>query len=197
MYLLLVTNRNSNILEDLDTLRLLSKLVPEYAGSMLDEEAISRAAFDLIFAFDEVISLGHKENITVQQVKQNCEMESHEEKLHKMIIQSKINDTKDIMKRKAIEIDKTKVDQKRMMPVGPGYNPAMSGMSGKVFGHEACCHPQILREEPCTAMLGVLVHTTVKLAEHLFGSTSGMVDRAAPVTRVLCPLWLLVKVLRI
>ena len=28
------------------------------------------------------------------QVKQNTEMESHEEKLHKMIIQSKINDTK-------------------------------------------------------------------------------------------------------
>jgi len=27
-------------------------------------------------------------------VKQNTEMESHEEKLHKMIIQSKINDTK-------------------------------------------------------------------------------------------------------
>ena len=138
MYLLLVTNRNSNILEDLDTLRLLSKLVPEYAGSMLDEEAISRAAFDLIFAFDEVISLGHKENITVQQVKQNCEMESHEEKLHKMIIQSKINDTKDIMKRKAMEIDKTKVDQKRMMPVGPGYNPGMSGMSGKKADDSPC-----------------------------------------------------------
>jgi hypothetical protein len=32
MFLLLVTNRGSNILEDLDTLRLLSKLVPEYAG---------------------------------------------------------------------------------------------------------------------------------------------------------------------
>jgi hypothetical protein len=69
MFLLLVTNRGSNILEDLDTLRLLSKLVPEYAGNMLDEEAISRAAFDLMFAFDEVISHGHKENITVQQVR--------------------------------------------------------------------------------------------------------------------------------
>jgi hypothetical protein len=68
MYLLLVTNRQSNILEDLDTLRLLSKLVPEYAGAMLDEESVARAAFDLIFAFDEVISNGHKENITVQQV---------------------------------------------------------------------------------------------------------------------------------
>lgn len=131
MFLLLVTNRGSNILEDLDTLRLLSKLVPEYAGTMLDEEAISRAAFDLIFAFDEVISLGHKENISVMQVKQNCEMESHEEKLHKMIIQSKINDTKDIMKRKAMEIDKHKMEVKASqlrsnMNLGPG--PGLGGM---------------------------------------------------------------------
>eukprot|EP00879_Flechtneria_rotunda_P014343 GHRR01014983.1.p1 GENE.GHRR01014983.1~~GHRR01014983.1.p1 ORF type:complete len:479 (+),score=151.16 GHRR01014983.1:639-2075(+) len=135
MYLLLVTNRNSNILEDLDTLRLLSKLVPEYAGSLLDEEAINRAAFDLIFAFDEVISHGHKENITVQQVKQNCEMESHEEKLHKMIIQSKINDTKDIMKRKALEIDKHKMDVKRAMGPGGGFGPPLyGGMGGSTMG---------------------------------------------------------------
>ena len=32
MYLVLVTNKQSNILEDLDTLRLLSKVVPEYCG---------------------------------------------------------------------------------------------------------------------------------------------------------------------
>lgn len=138
MYLLLVTNRGSNILEDLDTLRLLSKLVPEYAGPEIDEEIISQVAFDLIFAFDEVIALGHKENITVQQVKQNCEMESHEEKLHKMIIQSKINDTKDIMKRKAMEIDKSKMDAKRGGigpmpafggggPLGGGIGPGMGG----------------------------------------------------------------------
>lgn len=137
MFLLLVTNRGSNILEDLDTLRMLSKLVPEYAGTMLDEVAVSRAAFDLIFAFDEVISHGHKENITVQQVKQNCEMESHEEKLHKMIIQSKINDTKDIMKRKAMEIDKHKMEQKRTLPTGPGFNNVMGGMGGGGMGSMA------------------------------------------------------------
>ena len=57
-------------------------------------QGIEQAAFSLLFAFDEVISLGYKENVTVAQVKQNTEMESHEEKLHKMIIQSKINDTK-------------------------------------------------------------------------------------------------------
>ena len=82
--------------------------VPEYSYS-LDEEGICKHAFELIFAFDEVISLGHKENVTVAQVKQYCEMESHEEKLHKLVLQSKINETKDVMKRKASEIDKSKV----------------------------------------------------------------------------------------
>ncbi|GAV92045.1 Adap_comp_sub domain-containing protein [Cephalotus follicularis] len=110
--LLLVTNKQSNILEDLETLRMLSKLVPEYAYS-LDEEGICKTAFELIFAFDEVISLGHKENVTVAQVKQYCEMESHEEKLHKLVMQSKINETKDVMKRKASEIDKSKIEKIR------------------------------------------------------------------------------------
>lgn len=86
---MLITNKQSNILEDLDTLRLLAKIVPEFVPS-LEDEAIARCAFDLVFAFDEVISLGYKENVTISQVKQNCEMESHEEKLHKMIIQSKV-----------------------------------------------------------------------------------------------------------
>ncbi|KAB1207010.1 Coatomer subunit delta [Morella rubra] len=66
-------------------------------------------ALILIFAFDEVISLGHKENMTVAQVKQHCEMESHEEKLHKLVLQSKINETKDHMKCKASEIEKSKL----------------------------------------------------------------------------------------
>uniref|UniRef100_A0A803LEH3 Coatomer subunit delta n=1 Tax=Chenopodium quinoa TaxID=63459 RepID=A0A803LEH3_CHEQI len=115
LFLLVVTNKQSNILEDLETLRMLSKLhtkVPEYAYS-LDEEGICRAAFELIFAFDEIIALGHKETVTVAQVKQYCEMESHEEKLHKLVIASKINETKDIMKRKANEIEKNKMEKSR------------------------------------------------------------------------------------
>jgi hypothetical protein len=75
----------------------------------LDEEGVCKAAFELIFAFDEAISLGNKENVTVAQVKQYCEMESHEEKLHKLVMQSKINDTNEVMRRKATEIEKNKV----------------------------------------------------------------------------------------
>ncbi|GJN07489.1 hypothetical protein PR202_ga25325 [Eleusine coracana subsp. coracana] len=113
LYLLLITNKQSNILEDLDTLRLLSKLVPEYSPS-LDVEGICKTAFELIFAFDEAISLGNKENVTVQQVKQYCEMESHEEKAHKLMMQAKINETKDIMKKKANELDKMRMERGKL-----------------------------------------------------------------------------------
>ena len=41
LYLLLVTNKQSNILEDLEALRVLSKIVPEYSSS-LDEEGTCR-----------------------------------------------------------------------------------------------------------------------------------------------------------
>ncbi|PKU88072.1 coatomer subunit delta-2 isoform X2 [Dendrobium catenatum] len=112
LYLLLITNKQSNIVEDLGALTLLAKLIPEYSPS-LDEEGVCKAAFELLFAFDETISLGYKENVTVAQVKQYCEMESHEERLHKLVMQSKINETKDVMKRKASEIDKNKLDKSK------------------------------------------------------------------------------------
>ena len=53
--------------------------------------------------------------MTVAQVKQYCEMESHEEKLYKLVQQSKVNETKDLMKRKASEIDKSKVWLERLL----------------------------------------------------------------------------------
>ncbi|KAJ0082115.1 hypothetical protein Patl1_12276 [Pistacia atlantica] len=49
----------------------------------------------------------------MRKVNQYCEMESHEEKLHKLVLQSKINETKDVMKRKASEIDKSKIEKNR------------------------------------------------------------------------------------
>jgi hypothetical protein len=78
--------------------------VPEVAEG-LTEECVAKKAFELIFAFDEVINAGgYKEDITLAQIKTNMEMESHEEKLHLMIKQSKIDTAKEEMKRKAVAI---------------------------------------------------------------------------------------------
>ena len=110
LYLLLITNKQSNILEDLETLRLLSKVVREYVAD-ISEPYVSEHAFDLLFAFDEVISLGHKEEVTVAQVRQNTEMDSNEEKLINMIKGEKIKQVNDHMNVRAREIERERVDR--------------------------------------------------------------------------------------
>mmetsp|Transcript_21726 Transcript_21726/g.44598 ORF Transcript_21726/g.44598 Transcript_21726/m.44598 type:complete len:559 (-) Transcript_21726:213-1889(-) len=125
LFLLLVTNKASNIVEDLETLRLLSKLVPEIAGG-IDEEAINAKMFDLVFAFDEVITTGgHRESISMAQISTNLLMESHEEKLHKMIQQSKETQAKEEADRKA----KVFREEKRAAKMA-GLSSTVSGMAG-------------------------------------------------------------------
>lgn len=58
--------------------------MPEYCGR-LEEEQVADRAFELIFAFDEVIAVGYKEKVTLQQIKTFLEMDSQEEKIHEML----------------------------------------------------------------------------------------------------------------
>jgi len=60
LYMLIITTKNSNITEDLETLHLLTKMVPDYCRS-IDEDHVGKNAFELIFAMDELIQMGHKE----------------------------------------------------------------------------------------------------------------------------------------
>jgi hypothetical protein len=87
---------------------------------------------ELIVASDEVISLGHKENVVLGQMKQYVEMESPEERLHKLVIESKISDTKHLMTRKASEIDHNRVSFSTSSPVlnFVGLHLMASGYSG-------------------------------------------------------------------
>ena len=128
LYLLLITNRASNIIEDLETLRLLSKVVPDVAGTAqnLNEEKISDNCFDLIFAFDEVITAGgYREPITLPQIRTNMDMESHEEKLHNMIKISKMESAKDQARDAAKSIRERQREQQRL-----GLGSAMTGIGG-------------------------------------------------------------------
>lgn len=147
LYLLLITNKSSNIMEDLETLRLLAKLVPEFAVSM-DEEGVRESAFDLILAFDEVLAMGHRETINLQQVKTALEMESHEEKLHNMIRQSKMNEAKEEAKRKAQTIDSQKATKNKMGLGGMGS--AGSSLASAFNDDEKPRHyePDVVRTEP-------------------------------------------------
>ena len=129
LFLLLITNKASNIVEDLETLRLLSKLVPEVAGGVSEDRVMDKM-FELVFAFDEVLTTGgHRENITMTQIQTNLTMDSHEEKLHKMIEQSKIGSAKEEADRKAKAFREEKRQQK-MAGIGGGMSNVGGGIEG-------------------------------------------------------------------
>lgn len=54
--------------------------IPEYCRAM-EESEIADNAFSLIFAFDEIVALGYRENVNLAQIRTFTEMDSHEEKV--------------------------------------------------------------------------------------------------------------------
>ena len=84
LYMVLITNRQSNILQDIDSLHLFAQVVSSICKT-LDEREILRNAFELMSAFDEIISLGYRENLSLSQIKTFLEMESHEERIQEII----------------------------------------------------------------------------------------------------------------
>ncbi|CAE8587504.1 unnamed protein product [Polarella glacialis] len=124
LHLLVITNKSSNILEDLETLRLLAKVVQDCCQIQVNEENVLKHAFDIVFSFDEVVSFGHRESVTLSQIKSYTEMDSHEEKLHQMIEQSKINEAREMAKKKQLELKKARLQD------GGGSGPKMDGFGG-------------------------------------------------------------------
>ena len=120
IYVVLITTKNSNIMEDLETLRLFSKLLPEYCGGQSEEQILSRV-YELSFAVDELLTHGgYRENVTLQQIKTFTEMDSHEEKLQKIITESKINQARDEARRKAQDIDQQKAQMRQAQAMAGG-----------------------------------------------------------------------------
>lgn len=84
LYMVLITNRQSNILQDIDSLHLFAQVVTSICRS-LEEREILKNAFELLSAFDELVNLGYRENLTLSQIKSFLEMESHEERVAMII----------------------------------------------------------------------------------------------------------------
>jgi len=148
LMVLLMTNKLSNIVADLELLRLFAKVLTEYCPGEIEEANVCKHAFELVFAFDEVVAMGHKENVTMRDIQINIEMESHEEKLSLMIRQSKEREAREKAKEKEKEIARSKGGSKVpggisstpevpslgpvTIPSGGGMDPSMgSGMGAE------------------------------------------------------------------
>uniref|UniRef100_A0A1B6C3S5 Coatomer subunit delta n=1 Tax=Clastoptera arizonana TaxID=38151 RepID=A0A1B6C3S5_9HEMI len=109
LYMLLITTKTSNILEDLETLRLFSRVIPEYCRSM-EESEIADHAFNLIFAFDEIVALGYRESVNLAQIRTFVEMDSHEEKLYQAVRKTQEKEAKNKMREKAKELQRQRME---------------------------------------------------------------------------------------
>ena len=84
LYIVLITNKASNILQDIETLHLFARVVSDMCRSA-EEREILKQAFELLGAFDEMVNMGYREQMNLMQVRSVLEMESHEEKIQEII----------------------------------------------------------------------------------------------------------------
>ncbi|KAK3302345.1 uncharacterized protein B0T15DRAFT_302189 [Chaetomium strumarium] len=131
LYMVLITNKQSNILQDIDSLHLFAQVVTSTCKS-LDEREILRNAYELISAFDELVTLGYRENLTISQIKTFLEMESHEERIQEIIARNKELEATEERKRKAKQLEMQRKESGRSgrsggmggrPPVYPTYTP--------------------------------------------------------------------------
>lgn len=102
-YVVLITNKHSNILQDIDTLHLFAQSITSILRTV-DEKEIYENCFELLSAFDEIICLGYKENLTSSQVINFLEMDSHEERIQEIIERNKELEAAEASKKKAVEL---------------------------------------------------------------------------------------------
>lgn len=129
VYMLLITTKASNILEDLETLRLFARVIPEYCNSM-DEFEIAENAFNLIFAFDEIVALGYRESVNLAQIRTFVEMDSHEEKVYQAVRMTQEREARNKMREKAKELQRQRMEANKKPGLkNPGFGNAY-GSSG-------------------------------------------------------------------
>jgi len=113
LYMVLITNRQSNILQDIDSLHLFAQVVQTICKS-LDEREILKHAFELLGAFDELVTLGYRENLTLSQIKTFLDMESHEERIQEIIARNKELEASEERKRKAKQLEMQRKEATRL-----------------------------------------------------------------------------------
>ncbi|KAL0064799.1 coatomer subunit delta [Marasmius tenuissimus] len=132
LYIVLITNKASNILLDIDTIHLFARVVSDLCRTA-DEREILEKAFEILGAFDEVVSLGYREQVNIMQVRNVLEMESHEEKIQEIIARNKEAEAKEELKRRAKQLEMQRREQQRRAAAGGGSSGYLS--SGGITGY--------------------------------------------------------------
>lgn len=117
----------------------------------MDEKEIHENAFNLIFAFDEIVALGYRESVNLAQIKTFVEMDSHEEKVYLAVRQTQEREAKQKMREKAKELQRQRLESSKrgilQVARSGGYGSAISsggfGPTGGISSASSLSQPSI------------------------------------------------------
>lgn len=120
----------------------------------MDEKDISENAFNLIFAFDEIVALGYRESVNLAQIKTFVEMDSHEEKVYLAVRQTQEREAKQKMREKAKELQRQRLESSKRGGSSLGrsnYGGSGGGSSGG-FGSSSGISSSSVLSQPSVGM---------------------------------------------
>jgi hypothetical protein len=111
LFLVLITAKESNIIEDIEIIKLIYRLVQDVCGTITDASII-KSCFELLMGVDDIVCLGYRNSVSLGQVRQFMLMESQDEKEYKKKQEERENQVKKQRDEKMREIDKLKRENK-------------------------------------------------------------------------------------
>jgi len=111
LYLILITTKNSNIIEDTEILKLIYRLIQDLCGA-INPESIVKNAFEIMLGIDDIVSLGYRNSVNLGQIKQYLQMESIEEREFKRKKREQEMKVQKELAEKGREFDKQRREKK-------------------------------------------------------------------------------------
>ena len=111
LYLILITTKSSNIIEDTEILKLIYRLIQDSCGQ-INSESIVKNAFEIMLGIDDIVTLGFRNSVTLGQIKQYLQMESIEQQEFKRKKREQEEKVKKELAEKGREFDKQRREKK-------------------------------------------------------------------------------------
>ena len=111
LYLILITTKNSNIIEDTEILKLIYRLIQDLCNQ-INSDSIVKNAFEIMLGIDDIVTLGYRNSVTLGQIKQYLQMESIEEQEFKRKKREQEEKVKKELAEKGREFDKQRREKK-------------------------------------------------------------------------------------
>ena len=113
-FLILITSKNSNIIEDTEILKLIYRLIQDLCQGQINYDSIIENSYEIMLGIDDIACLGYRNGINIIQIKQYLQMESLEEKEFK---RKKLEQERRVQRElyeKSKEFDRLKREKKFM-----------------------------------------------------------------------------------